>query len=135
MLNLPIGSYLQSLGEDLIRASNTPQVLLTVTAAPVTLDVERLMSLSMIVAEAVTNALKYAFRDRPDGNIMIALGVAGRACTLTVCDDGPGFPSTPPQASQRSLGRGIMESLVSQLHGKLSIESRSGATVRVVFPV
>jgi two-component sensor histidine kinase len=135
MLNLPIGSYLQSLGEDLIRASNTPQVHLTVTAAPVTLDVERLMSLSMIVAEAVTNALKYAFRDRPDGTIVIALGVAGRVCTLTVCDDGPGFPSTRPHASQRSLGRGIMESLVSQLHGKLSIESRPGTTVRVVFPV
>lgn len=135
LVETPIGSYLQSLCSDLIRASNTPHVHLSVTAAQVRLDVERLMSLSMIVAEAVTNALKYGFRDRPDGNIAIDLGLEGHTCTLTVCDDGPGFPTAVPKPDQRSLGQGIMESLVSQLRGKLSFESGPGATVRIVFPV
>lgn len=134
LVDLPIGSYLQDLGEDLVRASNTPDVHVTVTAVSVALDVERLMSLSMIVAEAVTNALKYAFRDRPDGNIAIDLSVAGTTCTLTVCDDGPGFPGVASKVNRRSLGRGILESLVSQLQGKLSLEGPPGATVRVVFP-
>jgi two-component sensor histidine kinase len=110
-------------------------VRLTVTAAPVVLDVERLMSLSMIVAEAVTNALKYAFQGRPDGKIAINLDVEGRACTLTISDDGPGFPPPGAKASRRSLGRSIIESLVSQLRGRLALDSGPGATIRVVFPV
>ena len=73
-----IGSYLQDMGEDLIRASNTPRVHLTVVAAPISLDLERLMPLSMIVTEAITNALKYAFRDRQEGNLAIEQGATVR---------------------------------------------------------
>lgn len=136
IVDLPVRSYLQGLGDDLIKASNTPNVRLTVTAAPIALDVERLMSLSMIVAEAITNALKYAFQGRSNGTIAIDLSAEGRAYTLTVCDDGPGFPPASLKASRRnSLGRGILESLVSQLRGKLAFESGQGATVRVVFPI
>jgi two-component sensor histidine kinase len=131
----PVGSYFQSLGDNLIKASDTPQVQLTVTAPPVRLDVERLMSLSMIVAEAVTNSLKYAFRDRSDGRIAIDLSSAGRNYTLTVRDDGPGFAETPPKPNRDGLGRGIIDSLVCQLHGRISFEGGAGATVRVVFPI
>lgn len=135
IVDLPIGSYLQGLGDDLIKASNTPNVQLTVAAAPIVLDVERLMSLSMIVAEAVTNALKYAFDNRSMGNISIQLGVEGRTFKLTVSDDGPGFPPASLKARGGGLGRGIIESLVSQLRGKIFFENGSGATVRVVFSI
>ena len=135
IVELPIGSYFQGLGDDLIKASNTPNVHLTVTAAPIALDVERLMSLSMIVAETVTNALKYAFHNRSTGNIAIQLGVERRICKLTVCDDGPGFPPASLKTRRGSQGRGIIESLVSQLRGKISFESGPGATVHVDFPV
>lgn len=135
LVDLPVGTYLQGLGEDLIKASNTPDVRLIVMAAPVRLDVERLMSLSMIVVEAMTNALKYAFHGRSDGSITIRLNVAGRECELTISDDGPGFSTARAAPNGASLGRGIMESLVSQLGGKLSIESGPGVTVRVVYPV
>lgn len=135
IVDLPVTSYFQGLGDDLIKASNTPNVRLTVTAAPIALDVERLMSLSMIVAEAITNALKYAFQGRSGGTIAINLGIEGRAYALTVCDDGPGFPPASLKAKRDSLGRGIIESLVSQLRGTLAFESGQGATVRVVFPI
>lgn len=135
LVDLPVGAYLRGLGEDLIKASNTPDVRLTVIAAPVTLDVERLMSLSMIVVEAMTNALKYAFAGRSDGNITIRLGLDGHDYELMVSDDGPGFQTARAPSHRASLGRGIMESLVSQLGGKLSMETGSGATVRVAFPV
>jgi two-component sensor histidine kinase len=135
IVELPLESYLQSLGDDLIRASNAPNVNLRVAAAPIHLDVERLMSLSMIIAEAITNALKYAFQDRSQGSIAINLDAEGRSYTLTVCDDGPGFPDAILRTRRGSLGRGIIESLVSQLGGKLSFESGPGATVRVVFPI
>ncbi|HEY5107398.1 MAG TPA: histidine kinase dimerization/phosphoacceptor domain -containing protein [Caulobacteraceae bacterium] len=133
--DLPIGSYFSSIVEALIRASNTPRVHLNITADPVTLDVERLMSLSMIVAETVTNALKYAFHGRPEGNLTIDFVLKGQVYILTVCDDGPGFSATSLQSNRDSLGRGIVESLASQLGGKISFGRGPGAAVKVVFPV
>jgi len=130
-----IGSYLQGMGEDLIRASNSPRVHLTVVAAPISLDLERLMPLSMIVTEAVTNALKYAFRDHDEGNLAIEFRVSRRNYILTVHDDGPGFSPTTNKTRNGSLGRSIIESLASQLRGKITFESGQGATVRLVFPV
>jgi two-component sensor histidine kinase len=135
IVELPIGDYLQDLGEDLIRASNSPTVQLTVAADPIKLDVERLMSLSMIVAEAITNALKHAFQGRSDGTIAVHLSAEAGAYILTVRDDGPGILPTSRQAKSQGLGRGIIEGLVAQLRGKLSLEEGSGATVRVVFPI
>ncbi len=135
IMNQPIGSYLQSMGEDLIRASSTPRVRLSVVAPPVTLDVERMMSLSMIVAEALTNALKYAFRDRSDGALTIDLRVVGRDYILTVHDDGPGFLPRGKKMKDGGLGQNITESLASQLRGKITFESGQGAIVRLVFPV
>ena len=134
IVDLPLGVHLQKLAENLIQSSNTPNIHLTVNASPVQLDVERLMSVSMIVAEAVTNALKHAFKDREGGNLAISVGLDGRAYDLTISDDGPGFPPGAITAQHGSLGLGILESLVRQLHGKLSFEAGPGATVRVVFP-
>lgn len=135
VVDQPISAYIQRMAADIIRASDTPGVHLTVTADPIRLDVERLMSLSMIVAEAVTNALKYAFHGRPEGSLTISFTINGRAYILTVCDDGPGFSATTAKGNRDSLGRGITESLASQLRGKISFGKGPGATVRVEFPV
>lgn len=135
VVDQPVSAYFQRMVEDMIQASDTPGVHLTVTADPIKLDVERLMSLSMIVAEAVTNALKYAFHDRPEGNLTINFALNGRVYILTVCDDGPGLSATTVRGSRDSLGRGIIESLASQLCGKISFGRGPGATVKVVFPV
>jgi hypothetical protein len=88
----------------------------------------------MIVAEAVTNALKHAFNDREGGNLAISVRVDGRAYDLSISDDGPGFPPGRLTAQRSSLGLGILESLVQQLDGKLLFEPGPGATVRVIFP-
>jgi two-component sensor histidine kinase len=134
IVNLPIGAHLESLARGLIQSSNRPEVRLEVAAANVQLDLDRLMSLSMIAAEAITNAMKYAFQDRDAGKITINFAKQGGCCLLTVSDDGPGFPMQAPSRNGRSLGRGIIESLGSQLHGTVSFENGPGATVRVVFP-
>jgi two-component sensor histidine kinase len=134
VVDLPLGIFLENLAGDLIKSSNTPNIHLTVNASPVALDVERLMSVSMIVAEAVTNALKHAFKNRGGGNLSIIVGLDGRTYDLAINDDGPGFEPGAITAQRDSLGVGIMKSLVRQLDGKLSFEDGPGATVRVIFP-
>jgi two-component sensor histidine kinase len=134
IVDLPLDVYLQALAQDLIESGGA-DVRLSVSAPPVQLDVEHLMPVSMIVAEAVTNALKYAYQDRACGNLSVSLGVRGRAYDLAISDDGPGFPPDRIQPRRGSLGCDILESLVRQLGGTLSFEGGPGATVRVVFPI
>jgi two-component sensor histidine kinase len=129
----PVNCYLEDLCMDLIQASDTPDIRLTVTAQPIVLDLEALMTVSLIVAELVTNSLKHAFRGRSDGSLSIDFRVRRRVYTLTVADDGPGLPENFEQTKSGSLGQGILQSLASQLHGRIIFEDGPGTIVRVVF--
>jgi two-component sensor histidine kinase len=106
---------------------------LTVTAQPVVLSLDALMSVSLIVAELVTNSLKHAFHGRADGVITIALAGERNAYSLTVTDDGPGLPKNFGKTKTGSLGQGILQSLASQLHGKISFEPGPGTVAKLEF--
>ncbi|MES2294387.1 MAG: ATP-binding protein [Pseudomonadota bacterium] len=133
--DLPLGQYVEDLCVDLIKSSDTPNIQLTVKAGPLRLDLESLMSVSLIVAEIVTNSLKHAFRDQTIGSISVGLDARAGYCVLTVADDGCGLPAEFEQLKANGLGQGILESLSSQLGGKLSFERQKGTTVQLVFPV
>jgi two-component sensor histidine kinase len=134
-LSQPLQTYLQALCADLIKASDTPNVRLTVECPVVVLSLNALMSLSLIVAELVTNSLKHAFHGRGEGRI--AVSVTGRrgVYTLSVADDGPGLPTDFGKNKKDSLGQGILQSLAGQLHGKLLFESGPGTVAKLVFRI
>jgi two-component sensor histidine kinase len=129
----PVEVYLEALCLDLIAASDTPQIRLTVDGDPIVLNLEALMSLSLIVAELVTNSLKHAFHDRADGSIRIDLRAGRAGYILIVADDGPGLPKDFGKSATSSLGQGILQSLARQLHGKISFEPGPGTIARLVF--
>jgi two-component sensor histidine kinase len=132
-LDQPLQSYLEALCADLINASDSPTVRLTVESTPVPLTLNGLMSLSLIVAELVTNSLKHAFRGRDEGHISVSLVAAKGGYVLSVGDDGPGLPADFGKATTSSLGQGILQSLARQLHGKLVFENGSGTVARLIF--
>ena len=132
-LDQPLQIYLEALCSDLVKASDTPNVRLTVESPPITLSLNGLMSLSLIVAELVTNSLKHAFRDRSDGAIAISISGAPGVYVMSVADDGPGLPGDFNKPNRSSLGQGILQSLTSQLHGTLTFNSGPGTTAKLTF--
>ncbi|HEY3776861.1 MAG TPA: histidine kinase dimerization/phosphoacceptor domain -containing protein [Rhizomicrobium sp.] len=134
-VDLPVGRYLEELCADLIAASDSRFVRLTVDARPVVLDLESLMSVSLIVAELVTNSLKHAFAGRSTGAIRIGLEERAGTATLTVADDGPGLPADFEKSRSGSLGQSIVQSLAAQLRGTLVFVSGPGTAARLTFPV
>jgi two-component sensor histidine kinase len=130
----PIDEYLRDLCTDLIQASDTPGVRLTVNADRVVLNLEALMSVSLIVAELVTNSLKHAFAGRVDGAITVSVGCSKGHCTLSVADDGPGMPASFDKHGTGSLGQGILQSLARQLRGTISYERDGGTVAKIDFP-
>ncbi len=129
-----IGAHLEALCTDLIKASDASQVRLLVTADPIDFDLDSLMSVSLIVAELVTNSLKHGFVGCGDGKIEVTLCERGGICTLVVADNGSGVQNRLPNGGPSGLGQGILQSLATQLRGALIFKDKNGTEASVTFP-
>lgn len=89
--------------------------------------------LGLIVAEALTNSLKYAFPDGRSGSIRITTRVEHDGLMrLEIEDDGCGLPA---ERRAGSLGLGLIERLAQLVHGEATVSSSfDGTLVRVTFP-
>ena len=98
-------------------------------------DVDTAIPLGLIANELVTNAYKYAFKEKDNGTLNIKITKEDNAnYKLTISDNGNGFLEKININKISSLGLRLVSRLTKQLHGKLSInDSKSGASVEVVF--
>lgn len=94
------------------------------------LSVDQAVPLGLIVNEAVTNALKHAFKARA-GKVVVKLVRDAVNCSLSVSDDGRGLDGPPREGS---LGLRLMKNLSRQLRGDLTVTSEVGTTVTVQWP-
>lgn len=133
-IDLPVGQYLQELCTDLLDATGARHVVCLVEMPPLRLDLTRLTTLSLLVVELVTNALKHAFPDGAGGTITIRLETAapGRMA-LVVADDGRGIPAGFDPETSRSLGMRIAQGLAAQLDGTLTYAGGAGTVARLDF--
>ncbi|WP_177222909.1 histidine kinase dimerization/phosphoacceptor domain -containing protein [Chitinophaga sp. YR627] len=100
--------------------------------APVKLDVSQAVPIGLILNEAITNAIKYAFTD--NGTILISLQFTGRdQLTLVIADNGKGFATNAVTGVRKSMGLMLMHTLSEQLDGSLDIQSESGVVITVNF--
>lgn len=100
--------------------------------APVKLDVSQSVPVGLILNEAITNAVKYAFTG--NGTILISLQQT-QDCqiTLVIADNGRGFPTGAGNAGKRSMGLMLIKTLSEQLGGTLNIHSHNGVIITVNF--
>jgi PAS domain S-box-containing protein len=84
-----------------------------------------------IAQEAVNNAIRHG----KSKNIIISLTEKSGAATLTIQDDGNGFPQT--QSSQPGVGLSIMNYRADMIGGSLKVQSNDGRGISVacMFPV
>lgn len=136
-VELPIGTYLEELCSDVIEASGVSGVACDVSVLPISLDIRKLTTLSMLVSEVVTNSLKHAFPGGRTGRISVTLERRDdMTAILTIADDGIGLDAMPEgTAAGHGLGNRIIEALARQLLGTISRTSHLGVSTRVEFPV
>lgn len=100
------------------------------------LPVHQAVPLSLIVNEMLTNAQKYAFRDRQPGHVdvVLASGLAGELI-VEVRDDGVGLPSGFDPHKSSGFGMRMIAALTRQIGARLHTESAStGAKFRIELP-
>lgn len=97
------------------------------------LDQKRAQACGFIVQELVTNAIKHAFPSGRQGTIVVNMAKTQDSVLLWVEDDGVGF--TTEERKEEGLGMPILQAMVDQLVGKLSIDGSQGVKVQVQFPL
>jgi two-component system, sensor histidine kinase PdtaS len=98
------------------------------------LDVAQVTPLGLIVNEAVTNSLKYAFPAGRPGTVRVEFRQPQPGhYQLVVADDGVGLPPGFDTAQRRSLGLLMMHGLSRQLAGQLQLTSEAGVQLRLTF--
>jgi two-component sensor histidine kinase len=75
-------------------------------AEPAVLSAEHLTSVGLVVAELVTNALKYG-----RGPVTVTLSVSAASARIVVEDEGDGFPASFDPASGQGLGMRLVATL------------------------
>jgi two-component sensor histidine kinase len=132
--HMPVATHISELASDMLHATSARNVDVRVDMAAVTLDLTRLTTLSLLIAEVLTNSLKHAFADT-GGRIEISLQPTGDGLLrLTVADNGRGLPEAFDPDKSKGLGWRIVNGLAQQLGGKLTLAGRNGTSVTLVFP-
>ena len=95
------------------------------------LDIETVVSIGLIINEAVSNAFKYAFSNRLEGNLIIRIHQKENEYTLFIKDDGPGF--NEGELKENSLGMKLIKVMCAQLQASYSIEINKGVSHTILF--
>ena len=98
------------------------------------LDVTLAVPLGLIINEALINAFKYAFPGGRSGRVDLTFHrLADATYELAISDDGVGLPAGYDPSRSRSLGMTLLHGFSRQLGGELSITSRQGLCISLVF--
>lgn len=128
--------YIRQLADDLFAAyqvwENGIELDVLVEVPPVPLDLA--IPCGLLLNELLSNCLKHAFADVPEGRIQVAIRSANGDTELRVADNGRGFPVTLDFRNASSFGLQLVNTLVEQLHGTITLRVGSGTEIIVRFP-
>ena len=114
------------------------RISLRIEASPLQMNSDQAVPLSLIVTEAVSNAVKYAFPMGRTGAVSVRLTGADGSADLVVEDDGVGIPAgrTETETGTRDgLGITLIRGFVRQLGGTLVVEEKAGTRYVVTIPL
>ncbi|MBC7937801.1 MAG: hypothetical protein H7Y86_20840 [Rhizobacter sp.] len=132
---IDMSSYIRELVSYLNDSFNTGQrIRFEYNITPLELDVSQAVPLGLILNEAITNSIKYAFPDNRDGIINISLtNTAANHYLLNIADNGVGMPAHFTGKKSGSLGMSLMAGLSEDLDGSFTMESNPGTIIKISF--
>ena len=131
---IDVARLLPSLSQNVIKTYGAlDRVTLSTSLFPWSLTVARASPLALLVAEAVTNALKHAFPDGRTGKLWLEAWRSGARAVLRIADDGVGMLVEERVRDRRSIGLEVIHALAAQLGAQLEIRGEGEVEVRLTF--
>ena len=97
------------------------------------LNMETAIPLGLVINELVANSLKFAFPNKEKGSITVEMKTKNDEYTLIVADDGIGFPADIDFKKTDSLGLQLVNNLVNQLDGEITLDRSHGTEYKIIF--
>jgi two-component sensor histidine kinase len=94
-------------------------------------EMDTAIPLGMIVNEIISNSLKHAFEPDQEGEIFVKLDLADGKLTLTIGDNGRGFPEDLDYTRTESLGLQLVTTLTAQINGTIELDTSEGTKFRI----
>jgi len=106
-----------------------------VSSEKILLDIVQAIPLGLVLNEAISNAIKYAFTGRKQGAIRVRFYKdQSQYCLLSIADDGVGFPANYSPEASASLGMSLMKGLSDQLEATFDLKSsQAGVMIQIRF--
>ena len=139
---LNMRSFLQELCAQLFQAIGEPQgrrIQLHIEAPEIEMATDQAVPLSLIVTEAVSNAIKYAFPGGRSGHVRVTLSeLPNGMARLMIQDDGVGIPAGRAETEtgiRDGLGIQLIRGFARQLGAQLDVHEGDGTRYMVTFPL
>lgn len=135
LASIDFSAYLREITMELQRAYQAPNVQVMMDVEPIHLEVDTAVPCGLIVNEIVSNAFKHAFTGGRSGVITVSLRLENPGfIRLSVGDDGVGLPPGLSVQKSKSMGMTLINALVSQIDGAVTVGPGPGTHIAVVFP-
>ena len=99
----------------------------------ISLNPAQAIPLALIINEALTNSMKYAFPGKRKGEVLISLTDAADEIVLELSDNGVGLNEGVKSGITDSLGFALMKGLAKEMRGKIRFENKKGLRIIVAF--
>jgi len=127
--------YIKALVDYMIECFGTDKkIQFTLETEAIKLDVAQAVPLGLILNEAISNVIKYAFPNEAKGKVHISfLFKREEICELKIADTGIGLPEGFDPDHTESLGMSLMTGLTEQLNGDINMWNDQGLVLDVTF--
>lgn len=109
------------------------RVVVKIDVPRIDLRIDTATPCGIIVSELLVNSLLHAFANGRHGEITINAHEANDTVTISIADNGAGFPGDIDYRETSSLGLQIVCCLTEQLDGSLKMHSGGGTTFEVTL--
>lgn len=130
-------SYIQELVETISSSiSRYEDLVFELDVAGISLDISQAVPLGLVMNEAITNAIKYAYAENEKGIIHISLqNISAPWVQLKIRDHGKGLPAGMDTDQMGSLGLTLIRLFAEQLDGELYFKNNHGLEIILNFMI
>lgn len=133
--NINFSSYVENICSNLVHSYSNPDnpPVLTMELDPIQLNLDTAIPCGLIINELISNALKYAFKGKAKGTLDVQVKSIEDRLKIVIADNGKGLPENIDFRNTESLGLQLVVTLVEQINGKISLETKKGTKFTIEF--
>lgn len=133
--NINFANYITDLCSSLVNSYNSKssKIDLVFNLEEVELSLNNAIPLGLILNELISNSLKYAFKEKEEGEIKIKLTRKEEEISLEFSDNGKGLPENVNFRDTKTLGLQLVNTLVEQIRGEIGLINEHGVSFLIKF--